>query len=186
MIGFVHQVLFEFLEKEFGAETLTEIKSRSGFSAKQEFRYDKVYSDQEWRGLVFCVLEVTGLSSDEAENAFGDYCAVVFPKKFPGFLKGVTSAREHLLRQPTIHNTMGAALNDQDRDGVQRKFRVEDLKDELIVHYQSENRHCTLYKRIAQRVLEMYGEVGEVWETQCMKKNDPECEIHVKFSGKRR
>lgn len=185
MIGFVHHVLFEFLQKEFGDDKLAEIKSRAGLSSEQEFRFDKVYSNQEWQRILSCVLETTGLSTEEAENAFGDYCAVEFPKKFPGFLKGVTSAREHLLRQPTIHNTMSAALSEQDRENVQNKFRVEDLQDELVVHYQSENHHCTLYKRIAQRVFEMYNENGEIWETMCMKKGDAKCEIHVRFFGKR-
>jgi hypothetical protein len=67
------------------------------------------------------------------------------------------TSREFLEMQPDIHNAFAQGLRQQEqRNAVTDKFRLEKLADELVVHYRSPNLLCELYKGIAQHVFKHY------------------------------
>jgi predicted hydrocarbon binding protein len=84
--------------------------------------------------------------------------------------------------QPEIHNTWAVGLRrPEDRDAVRDKFRLEKLKDELVVHYRSPNRLCDMYKAIAHHVFEHYHEKATIDEPRCMKRGDDDCELRIRW-----
>ena len=67
------------------------------------------------------------------------------------------------------------------RDLIRDKFRIEKLKDKIITHYRSPNRHCHLYVSLAREVLKLYGEEASIEQLKCVKRGDPECEIWISW-----
>ena len=99
MIGLIHELLFDFIDKNFGAEALQAIKSSAEVPPEQEYRIDTYYSDDEWQRLLTTTVEASGLSSRDAEWAFAAYCGEDLVLRFPGFWKGVSTAKEMVNRR---------------------------------------------------------------------------------------
>ncbi len=184
MVGVIHQLFFAFVEKNFGAPAVAEVKRRAGLAAGQEYRMDAAYSDEEWQRIVGAAVELSGLPAEKAELAFAKYCGEQLSVKMAGFFKGSTSARDFLKKQPSIHNMMASSVRDAEaKKKISDKFRLEEANGETVMHYVSPNRHCTLYRGLAEWVAEYYRERIAIEEPRCQKRGDPECEIHVKYLG---
>jgi hypothetical protein len=184
MVGIIHQLFFEFVEKSFGAAAVAEVKRRAGVPSGQEYRMDAAYSDEEWRRIVGAAVALSGLEADKAEVAFARFCGEALSQRMAGFFKGASSARELLKQQPAIHNMIASSLRDAgDKRKVADKFRLEEVNGETVTHYTSSNRHCALYKGLAEWAAEYYRERIEVREPRCQKRGDPECEIRVRYLG---
>ncbi len=186
MVGVIHQLFFAFVEKNFGGAAVAEVKRRVGLTAGQEYRMDAAYSDEEWRRIVTAGIELSGLPADQAELAFARYCGEELSVRMSGFFKGCTSTRELLKRQPSIHNMMASSVREPAaKKQIMDKFRLEEVNGETVMHYASPNRHCGLYRGLAEWVSEYYRDRIEIQEPRCQKRGDPECEIHVKYLGAR-
>ena len=186
MVGVIHQLFFAFLEKNFGAPAVAEVKRRAGLTAGADFRMDAAYPDDEWRRLLGAAVELSGLDAEQAELAFARYCGEELSVRMAGFFKGCSTTREFLKLQPTIHNMMASSVQDAAaKRKITDKFRLEESNGETVTHYTSPNRHCTLYRGLAEWVAEYYRERIEIQEPRCQKRGDPECEIHVKHLGAR-
>lgn len=185
MIGIIHQLFFDFIQGSFGAEAVLEVRRRAGIDPSVKFRMDQAYSDEQWRKLLGAAVELSGLSAEQAELAFAKFCGDELHKRMGGFFKGCSSTREFLMRQPAIHTSMASSVRDAaSRKAISDKFRVEDAGAETVVHYVSDNRHCTLYRGLAQWLADHYGEKIQIDETRCQKRGDSECELHIRHLGK--
>ncbi len=186
MVGVIHQLFFEFVEKTFGAATVAAVKSKAGVPQGQEYRMDVAYSDEEWRRIVGAAVELSGLDAEKAEIAFARFCGEALSQRMAGFFKTSKSTRDFLKQQPTIHNMMASSVRDPAaKRKIADKFRLEEVNGETVVHYASPNRHCALYRGLAEWMAEYYRERIALEEPRCQKRGDPECEIHVKFLGAR-
>jgi predicted hydrocarbon binding protein len=186
MVGVIHQLFFAFVEKNFGAAAVAEVKKRARLAAGQEFRMDATYPDDEWQRIVGAAVELSGLPAEQAELAFARYCGEELSVRMAGFFKGCTTAREFLKRQPSIHNMMASSVRDATaKQQIADKFRLEEANGETIMRYTSPNKHCVLYRGLAEWVAEYYREKIEINEPRCQKRGDPECEIRVKYLGAR-
>jgi hypothetical protein len=186
MVGVIHQLFFEFVEKSFGAAAAAEVKRRAGIAEGQEHRMDTAYPDEEWRRIVGAAVDLAGLDAEKAELAFARFCGEALSQRMAGFFKNASNAREMLKQQPTIHNMIASSLRDPAaKRKVADKFRLEEANGETITHYVSPNRHCALYRGLAEWVAGYYRERVEIREPRCQKRGDPECEIHVKYLGAR-
>jgi predicted hydrocarbon binding protein len=184
MVGVIHQLFFAFVEKNYGAASVDEVKRRAGVAAGQEFRMDAAYPDDEWRRLLGAALELSGLDAEQVELAFGRYCGEELSKRMGAFFKRCNSTRELMKLQPSIHNMMASSVRDPAmKRQITDKFRLEEVNGETITRYTSPNRHCTLYRGLAEWVAGYYRERIEIHEPRCQKRGDPECEIHVKHLG---
>ena len=186
MVGVIHQLFFGFVEKNFGKAVVEEVKRKAGLPPGQDYRMDAAYPDDEWRRIVGAAVELSGLPAEQAELAFARYCGEELSQRMGGFFQGCKSAREFLERQPSIHNMMASSVSDPAaKKQIVDKFRLEVGNGETITRYASPNRHCTLYRGLAEWVAEYYRERIEISEPRCQKRGDPECEIHVKYLGAR-
>ncbi|HXV99029.1 MAG TPA: heme NO-binding domain-containing protein [Anaerolineae bacterium] len=186
MVGVIPVLLFDFVEKNWGKSAVSEIKLQAGMSDDKEFRLDTYYPDEEWRRIFKATVAVLQMDSEELETVFARYCGEDLVIRFAGFLKGVNSARDVITRQPKIHNFIGSSVQDSEaRQAISDKFRLEEKPDETIMHYVSPNQLCTFYRGLAQWVADYFGEKIQIKELHCLKQGAAECEIHVKYLGKK-
>lgn len=180
MVGLIHKILFDLIEAKANASTVLEVKRRAGVDPERRFRIDTVYPDDEWQRLLAAACEVLGVSQDDAEIAFADHFMNDAKRRWHMWFEMSQSAREFLVRQQTIHNAFATGVRDPDaRRGMEDKFRIEELENEIIAHYHSPNQLCGLYKALARWLLDNYRETATVEERRCTKRGDPECEIHI-------
>jgi hypothetical protein len=116
------------------------------------------------------------------EEEYARYFLRDAQERWPAWFKMSKTAREFLERHPAVHNNFADAVRDPaSRDLIRDKFRIEKLKDKIITHYRSPNRHCHLYISLAREVLKLYGEEASIEQVQCVKQGDPECEIWISW-----
>ncbi|MGD8453912.1 MAG: heme NO-binding domain-containing protein [Phycisphaerae bacterium] len=183
MVGLIHRLLFGLVESTAGSGALREIRRRAGIADERIFQMAQTYDDEEWRRLFGATCDVLGLTREQAEEAFAAYFIRDALQRWPGWFAMCSNAREFLERQPKIHNSIAASVQDPAaRQAMQDKFSVISSDDELIAHYRSANQLCGLYKAMARHILAHYGTSGTIDEVRCQRNGDPECEIHIRWA----
>lgn len=185
MIGVINKLLFDFIEQNWGEEMSLRLKKESE-TPHTDFRMDVYYPDAEWQKQLAAAVKLTGMDSESLVWAFGRYSGEVLTRQFSGFISGATSARDVITRQPRIHNTLALSFADKTHQKtINEKFRLDELADRTVVHYVSPNQLCAFYRSLAQWVADLFGEEIEIIEPKCMHRGDHECEIHVRYLGKK-
>lgn len=183
MVGLIQKVLHDLALQRGGAQAVARIYEAAGVPPDRNFRIDTVYPDDEWQRLLVAACEVLQLGPEAFENAYAEQFGSDALRRWPAWFKMSRSARELLERQPIIHNTFATGVRDPDaRRDIRDKFRLEQRPDELVTHYRSPNELCGLYKALARWVLRHYGESATIDEPLCLKRGDPECEIHIRWN----
>ena len=180
MVGLVHKLLFDLVESLVGAEAVSEVKRRAGVPADKTFRMDEAYDDEEWRRLLAAACDVLEVSQQQAEETYADFFLIDALQRWPMWFQMSRNSREFLERQPKIHNGFATGVHDVEAGrAINDKFRLETSDKELVMHYRSPNQLCGLYQALARWIINHYGDEATIEETRCLKKGDPECEIHV-------
>jgi hypothetical protein len=184
MIGLIPKLLVDFVEREGGAEAARRALEAAGVAPGRHYRLDSPYDDGEVGRLwAACVAEF-GRPQAEFEQVFATFFGEDAKRRWPAWFRMSASARELLLRQPTIHNSLATGLHDPaERRAVADKFRLEAPPGAVIVHYRSPHQLCGLYIALARWVLAQYGERASVDEVACRWRGSHECEIHVRWAG---
>jgi len=183
MVGLIQRKLLELVESLGGPAAVAEVRRRTGIPEERFFRVDEAYDDREWQLLLANSCEVLGIRRSEAEEAYADFVCRGFLQRFPTWFRISRNARQFLERQPAIHNSFATSVRDPAaRQAIHDKFRLDKTDDELVVHYRSPNRLCGLYQAAARWLIDHYGDDATVTESNCMKRGDNECEIHVRWN----
>jgi hypothetical protein len=186
MIGLINHLLFEYVDQKWGHDVSDQIKAKVSLPVDTQFHMNKFYQEDEWQRIFQSAVELTGVEAETFEWDFGQFCGQALPGQFQGFMKGITSTRDMLVRQPKIHNTISMSLSDtEDRNKVNSKFSLEQHPDRTIMHYASPNGMCTFYRSLASWMGDYFSENIEVTECKCTKHGDEACEIHVIYHGKK-
>jgi hypothetical protein len=184
VVGLIQKILFDLIAASAGSAAVAEVRRRAQVPEDRRYRLDTVYPDDEWQRVLRATCEVLGKSQDEVEVIYADFFGRDALRRWPIWFETSANARQMLERQQTIHNTFATGVSDPAaRRGIQDKFRLEKLDRELIAHYRSPNELCGLYKALARWVLDHYREEAQLEETRCTKRGDPECEIHIRWTG---
>jgi hypothetical protein len=180
MVGLIQKLLLDLVEEKAGAEAVSEVRRRAGVPPERVFRIGEAYSDDEWQRLLRAACEVLHTSEAEAMDAYAEVFGRDALLRFPKWFEMSRSSREFLERQATIHNVFASGVRDPEaRKAVVDKFRIEKHPDEIVTHYRSPNRLCSLYKSLARWMIRHYGDEAVIEEHRCMLHGDDECEIHV-------
>ena len=180
MVGLVQKILMDLIEERAGADAVAEVKRRAEVPADRVFRMDEVYDDAEWRRMFSAACAVLDITPEQAEEAYADIFLEDAQRRWPVWFTMSKNARDFLLRQPAIHNGFATGVrNAESRKAITDKFDVQENGQELIVHYRSPNKLCGLYIKLAERIINYYGDKATVKETRCSKNGDAECEIRV-------
>ncbi len=183
MVGLNHRILLALVERRAGKEAVARVLERAGVPVGQLFAIHLTYDDAEWRRLFEAALETLGLTLEQGEAAYADAFLEDALERWPMWFKISRNSREFLIRQPAIHNSVGAGVRDTlSRRSITDKFRIEELPDGIVVHYRSENRHCGLYKALAARLFAYYGDEATIEEEQCARSGAPECVLRVRWA----
>lgn len=182
MIGLIQRILIDHIEEAYGEETLAAIRQRAGLKTLGR-RIDTDYADADTLALFAAAGEHLGLDHEAMMTRYADLFIRWTRVHYPMFFSLAESAREFLGRQPRIHATLGAGLRDETlKARVNDKFRVVDEDDAtLTVEYRSDNGLCSLYRALFLRVLEEYGETGELIEARCRRRGDDCCRFVMHF-----
>lgn len=183
MVGLMQKLLFNLIRNMAGEETLAQIKQQAGLPPTKEYQINNVYSDEEWRGLLKVTFNVLGMSIERGNKVFAAYFLKETIQRFPTWFSMSKNSYEFLSIQPTIHNCFATSVLDKtSREAINDKFKIEQLPNKLITHYRSPNQHCTLYKYLAQEVIQYYQDEADIEEKMCMQQGASECEIHINWT----
>lgn len=176
MLGYPLKLLLKAIESRHGQDAVRETLAEASLPADRAFRLNESYPDSEVQRLTAAVMNRISVE-DIAEAFFQD--TVV---RFPTWFAMCKTSRQFLEMQPEIHNTFAVGLQrPEDREAVRDKFRLEKLKDVLVVHYRSSSRLCDMYKAIARQVFRHYQDEATIDEPRCMKRGDDECELRIRW-----
>ena len=180
MVGLIQKILLDLVESSAGADAVLEVKRRADVPEDKTFRMDEAYDDAEWRRLFAATCEVLNVTQEQAEEAYADFFYKDSLKRWPMWFQMAKNAREFIELQPRIHNGFATGVRDPTAgQAINDKFQLEKRNGELVMHYRSDNQLCGLYKAMAKRINNHYGDSAAITETQCLKKGDPECELHI-------
>lgn len=183
MVGLIQKLLLGLIEESAGANAVAEVKRRADVPADRIFRMDEVYDDAEWRRMFGATCAVLDITAEQAEEAYADFFIKDARRRWPMWFKMSKNAREFLVRQPAIHNGFATGVRDtESRQAITDKFDIEVNDQDLVVHYRSPNKLCGLYIKLAERIINHYGDNATVKEKRCSKNGDAECEIHVQWA----
>lgn len=176
MIGLIQKILLELVEREGGAKALADVTRRAGLAEVPDFRIDTDYPDDECLRLIEATQAVFGLDEEALYRLYADAFIVESRRLFPMFYRMSPTARDFLERQPRVHDTLASSLrNEASRERVRDKFAIRREGEDLVVTYGSPNRLCGLYEALFDRLLQEYGEAGELSVRTCQKRGDPVC-----------
>jgi hypothetical protein len=180
MVGLIQKVLLDLVEERAGTDAVSAVRLSAGVPPDRVFRIGEMYSDEEWQRLLRATCDVLHCSEAEAIEAYAEVFGRDALSRFPMWFEMSANSREFLERQITIHNVFASGVRDPGaRKAVVDKFRIERHKDEIITHYRSPNRLCSLYKSLARWMFRHYGDEATLEEPRCMLRGDEECELHV-------
>jgi hypothetical protein len=182
MLGLIQKLLLDLVEDKAGAEGVSEVMLRAGVPPDRVFRIGEAYSDEEWQRLLRAACEVLHCSDAECMDAYAEVFGRDALSRFPKWFEMSANSREFLERQVTIHNVFASGVRDPGaRKAVVDKFRIEKRAGEIVTHYRSPNRLCSLYKALARWMFRHYGDEATIEEPKCMLRGDAECELHVSW-----
>lgn len=184
MVGLIHQILMDLLRSQGGDDLVEDVVRIAKGTQPPLYRINASYPDEEWQRLVQATCQRLDVTLEQVEDLFAEAFLQDALRRWPTWFQMSSNSREMLIRQPAIHNSLSAGVADQDaRRKIQDKFHVEEHDLGITTHYQSPNQLCGLYKALARRVIDHYGDQARLNETQCMRKGDAECTIHITWDS---
>ena len=182
MLGLIQKVLFDLIESVGGEDANIKIRQLADVPLDKVFNIGADYSDQEWQRLFAATLEILNISAEEANEAYANAFLTDVLERFPTWFSMSKNSYQFLLRQPTIHNVLAKGVDDEEsRNRISDKFRIEEAPNKLITYYKSPNRHCKLYVALARCVVDYYKDKATIKQTRCTESGDSECEIHIQW-----
>ncbi|KTD15987.1 guanylate cyclase [Legionella lansingensis] len=183
MVGLIQKILFAMIKDIKGEEGVKKLKQLARIPLDKSFQMNLVYSDEEWQRLYAAAHELLQLNEEEVVTAYADYFGKDAIQRFPTWFQMSNNSYEFLSIQPVIHNCFATSNADAStRQAINDKFRVEKSPKKLITHYRSPNKLCSLYKALANWVINYYHDEAQIEEKKCLKLGDDECEIHVQWT----
>ncbi len=183
MLGVIHNSFYAFIRQNWGDATCERIKEMSQIPVERNHRINTYYDDNQWQTLLKIASDELEMDADTLEWTFAYFSGEYLCRLFPGFLVGINSARDMLLRQPRIHSTIGLSVDEPARrKQINDKFTIIDNEDgSLTMQYFSPNKMCTFYRGLATWVGTQFDEKVVIAEHKCLKHGHELCEIHLTF-----
>lgn len=113
MKGIVIDCLKNLVSENFGIEKWNEVMKLSGASPDRKYQINDDVDEELTLKMFAITCQVTGLSFEQACDAFGDYWVGSYiPKLYPEFYTGIKSTKEFLLKLDHIHASIASRLSD--------------------------------------------------------------------------
>jgi len=156
MKGVVVDCLDKLVCKQFGQGKWREILAACGVAADRRFARGEDIEDAQAMKLFAKTCEITGLSFEEASEAYGRFwISHYIPVAYPEFLVGVSSAREMLLKLDEIHASVAARVENARPPRHSYEWRDSNT---LLMSYDSERDLVELFIGAVKGVATHFGE----------------------------
>jgi predicted hydrocarbon binding protein len=177
MTGIIILCLIRFTEEKQSNSGKERLLKETGLD-EEEIEPTKVYPEEVFQKLVTAFIKLFDRDIETFERQFAVYMIGILKEKFPKYFESAKNAKEFLIKVPQIHTSFATAGTGI----VVEKIKIDRLEEKrLIYHYKSPNKLCIFMKTLIEQVLQLYGEKGNIIETQCMKRRKDYCEIIVEF-----
>ena len=179
MKGVIFNLLEGFIADGWGAETYEDIMSRCPLHTKEPFIGPGTYPDADLLAIVGMTVEKLGLTVPEALHAFGKYSFSRLAVRFPTFMEGHDHPKAFL---KTIDSVIHVEVRKLFKGAVTPRITFTDPgPDELVLHYESARRVCTLMTGLLEGCGDHFKTPLTWVETVCTSRGADACEFHVRF-----
>jgi hypothetical protein len=104
MKGVIPRCLCELVAEKYGRQKHDEIMKKAGMDPGRRFLAVEDVEDDDVMKMVQATCDVLGVTLAQAADVFGDYWVNTFaPKLYSAYYRGVSSAREFLLKMDYVH-----------------------------------------------------------------------------------
>ena len=182
MIGLIQHTLMVLVEKHGGRELKEQVLRDCSLPAETRFPIHQDLPDVQCSALITVACLRLDLDEETLWRMYADQFLTEARQLFPRFFEMAPTARDFLIRQPTIHCTFGAGLRDAAaRDVVRDKFFITEDGPDLLIRYRSNLQLCRLYCALAEAVLELYAQPGSIVEEECRHDSHQACLFRITF-----
>ena len=136
------------------------------------------YPDEELGAILAAASKRTGLSINALLRDFGDFIGPHLMRMYRMYIQPEWRTLDVIEHTEERMHKMVRLQHRGARPPYLSTTRRGD--DEIVIHYTSERRLCSLAKGIAQGIARHYGEPVEIRDLTCMHKGAPRCEILVR------
>jgi len=156
MKGTVVVCLHQLVEARFGEPTWKRILEAAGLDSETILIPLGDYADEEVFALVGATCRVTGLTQQQAFDAFAEFWVTEYSKRnYTRYHRGSASAREFLQKIDEIHRSVTATVPNAHPPG----FRSEWISERCLhLHYRSQRGLIDLVTSMAKAVGTLFGE----------------------------
>ena len=180
MHGVILSELKRFVAARHGEEVWKRVLQEAGTSTTT-YLANGVYPDEDSAAIVATTSRLTGSPVSDVHEEFGNYIAPhlleIYGPLIPAdwrTLDVIERTEDHVHRVVRMTNS-GAAPPE---------LRCErPSEDEVILHYNSPRKMCSVAKGIGKGLARHFGETIEIAERSCMHRGDPACVISFRKVG---
>ena len=177
MHGLIFAELKKFVDAQLGTGAWTNLLQKSGLSAKTYVAVQE-YPDAEIVALVTTASQLTSIPVPDLLEAFGRFIVPDLLKSYGALLDKkwkTLDVIEHT--ENTIHRVV--RLRNPGAKPPELVCR-RPSEDEVMIHYASPRKMCSVAKGIARGVADHFSEQVEISELSCMHNGGSSCEISVR------
>lgn len=139
------------------------------------------YPDSEAVSLVTKASEMTQTAPTKILESFGEFVVGGLLRMYRPLIRGEWRTLDLIENTETAIHT---AIRLRDKRAKPPNLRCERVSPaEVIVHYASERKMCSVARGIARGVANHYGDTVTITEKTCMHRGDDHCQISIRLEG---
>jgi len=139
------------------------------------------YPDEEVFSLVTTASDMTQLAPAKILESFGEFVVGGLLKIYRPLIRDEWRTLDLIENTETAIHTAVRLRDKRAKPPNLRCVRVSPA--EVIVHYGSDRKLCSVAKGIARGVANHYGDTVTITEKRCMHRGDDHCEISIRLEG---
>jgi hypothetical protein len=177
MHGIVFGELKQYVTDRFGAPLWEDLLAKAAIGPKLYLAIQE-YPDEELNAILQAASTHTGLTLAAILEDFGDFTGPHLVRMYRTYILPewkTLDVIEHT--EERIHKMVRLQHKGARPPYLSTTRRSE---DEIVVHYASERRLCSLAKGFATGIARHYGETLHITDLTCMHRGAPTCEILIR------
>jgi len=180
MHGIIFAELKKYAQARHGDDAWKVLLQTAGLPSTTLYLPIREYPDADAAAIVGAASQVTGVPAGDIMEDFGRFIAPDLLAMYRALVKPEWRTLEFLENtEETIHRVVRI----KDKAAKPPEIRCERVSPaEVVIHYASHRKMCSVARGIARGVADHYGEKIDISEPSCMLRGDAECHIHVRVT----
>lgn len=139
------------------------------------------YPDEQLFRLVAAASRLSGLAHEPLLQTFGVFLAPELMKMYRHLMKPSWRALDVIEHTEAVIHAVVRVKNPGATPPILRAART--APDELVLHYSSKRRMCSIAKGIAEGIGRHFSEPLSIADEACMLRGDPECILRLRVAS---